>query len=62
MLLFNVFAVSCGKPPEMGPCENCEQRYGFIPATGRCETFIYGGCPGNNKNFVNIDESERACA
>jgi hypothetical protein len=41
----------CSQSPEAGECRAAIQRWHYNPASGTCETFIYGGCGGNGNNF-----------
>ncbi|KAJ8724115.1 hypothetical protein PYW07_008095 [Mythimna separata] len=36
---------------DAGPCKNMETRYAYDSELGRCVTFQYGGCGGNQNNF-----------
>uniref|UniRef100_A0A8C5S9I1 BPTI/Kunitz inhibitor domain-containing protein n=1 Tax=Laticauda laticaudata TaxID=8630 RepID=A0A8C5S9I1_LATLA len=42
----------CNLPAKVGWCKASFHRFYFNPTTGNCEEFIYGGCGGNNNNFV----------
>ena len=44
-----------------GPCLSDSTRWYFDKSAGRCMTFEFGGCLGNNNNFVTEDECISAC-
>ena len=46
---------------EPGPCMNYQQRFYFDTSMGKCLSFKYGGCHGNNNNFESIEECESTC-
>ncbi|KAK5904107.1 hypothetical protein CesoFtcFv8_005704 [Champsocephalus esox] len=45
------FAERCGADPEAGPCRAAFQNWFYSRETGSCQTFIYGGCQGNENNY-----------
>ncbi|XP_035762601.1 amyloid-beta A4 protein-like [Neolamprologus brichardi] len=47
----------CWARAESGPCHAMLERWYFMPETGRCAPFLFGGCGGNRNNF----ESEEYC-
>jgi hypothetical protein len=51
----------CSLPLEMGSCKAYFPRFFHNPETGVCESFIYGGCGGNENNFETFEECEAAC-
>ncbi|KAK7477490.1 hypothetical protein BaRGS_00031254 [Batillaria attramentaria] len=51
----------CVEEPEQGPCEGLFPRYFFNPATRNCEEFTYGGCQGNDNNFLSLRECVITC-
>ena len=51
----------CSLPLEAGPCDAAINRYGFNPATQRCEPFTYGGCEGNQNSFETFEACVMAC-
>uniref|UniRef100_A0ABM5G4L6 Actinia tenebrosa protease inhibitors-like n=1 Tax=Pogona vitticeps TaxID=103695 RepID=A0ABM5G4L6_9SAUR len=51
----------CHLPPDAGPCLALFRRWYFNPWVGRCLTFIYGGCQGNENNFETLQGCERRC-
>ena len=48
----------CTLPPVTGPCRAAFRRYFYNSTSGQCESFIYGGCLGNDNNF----KTQKACA
>lgn len=36
---------------ETGPCKHYIHKWTFIKAEGKCRTFVYGGCLGNENRF-----------
>lgn len=52
---------ACSKPITVGPCRGSYERYAFDAEHGQCGRFMYGGCRGNENNFVTADECRRAC-
>ncbi len=51
----------CSLPPMTGPCRGHLIRYYYNPSSRRCETFIYGGCRGNDNRFDSLRECENVC-
>ncbi|GIX78160.1 hypothetical protein CEXT_219481 [Caerostris extrusa] len=49
---------TCRLPAEKGPCKGNMKRYYFNHEQGRCLKFIYGGCRGNDNNYVSKRECE----
>ncbi|KAK6733516.1 hypothetical protein RB195_017333 [Necator americanus] len=52
---------ACGLPIETGMCFASLRRYAFDDTRGRCVSFIYGGCGGNENNFETLEDCEYAC-
>ncbi|XP_056436841.1 kunitz-type protease inhibitor 1-like [Gadus chalcogrammus] len=52
----------CLVAKEVGLCRASFPRWHYNAATARCEEFVYGGCKGNNNNFLTEPECGKACA
>jgi hypothetical protein len=52
---------TCELPAETGHCRAAIPRWYHNSTTGECESFIYGGCGGNENNFATQEECEAAC-
>ena len=51
----------CYQPMMTGPCRSNYQRYYFDSNSGRCQSFMYGGCQGNGNNFNSMQECQMRC-
>ncbi|BFZ20760.1 hypothetical protein BsWGS_23799 [Bradybaena similaris] len=51
----------CSLPKKPGPCFGFFPQYFYNSYTGACETFIYGGCDGNDNRFATIEECQATC-
>ncbi|VDP50405.1 unnamed protein product [Soboliphyme baturini] len=45
----------------MGPCRGANTRWFYQPSTRTCQPFLYGGCKGNENNFLSRQECETIC-
>ncbi|KAK3720520.1 hypothetical protein RRG08_058408 [Elysia crispata] len=51
----------CSEPPETGYCRAHFRRFYYNESSGRCRRFVYGGCGGNNNNFLSARECRHHC-
>jgi len=51
----------CSKEKEIGPCRGAYRRWYFDSKTGTCQEFYFGGCKGNDNNFVKKEYCVRDC-
>lgn len=47
--------------PYRGTCKDFVHKWFFNTSTGMCETFVYGGCMGNNNRFDSQVECMHFC-
>lgn len=52
----------CELEAETGPCRALFLRWHFDMATKKCMEFVYGGCQGNENNFLSEEECYKACS
>ncbi|XP_056145790.1 LOW QUALITY PROTEIN: amyloid-beta A4 protein-like [Lampris incognitus] len=52
----------CWAPAESGPCHAMLERWYFVPETGRCAPFLFGGCGGNRNNFGSEEYCLAVCS
>ncbi|CDQ89261.1 unnamed protein product [Oncorhynchus mykiss] len=52
---------SCKAEPDAGPCFGMVQRYFYNSTSMGCQLFTYGGCMGNQNNFVTERECLQSC-
>ncbi|XP_061785017.1 kunitz-type protease inhibitor 1-like [Nerophis lumbriciformis] len=51
----------CTEPPRTGPCRASHTRWYYDPLNTHCRQFTFGGCNGNENNFVEETECDRTC-
>ncbi|XP_072799631.1 kunitz-type protease inhibitor 3 [Vicugna pacos] len=51
----------CKLPMEIGLCRGLVLRWFYNWKTYECELFSYGGCNGNDNNFMDKEVCEKAC-
>ncbi|KAK2526099.1 hypothetical protein Q9233_008732 [Columba guinea] len=51
----------CAMKADEGPCKAIHMRYYFNIQSRECEIFEYGGCHGNENNFLTLEECEKTC-
>ena len=49
------------QPYKTGPCRALLGRFYYNTRLGRCTSFIYGGCRGNENNFRSAQHCEETC-
>ncbi|KAH0619362.1 hypothetical protein JD844_019407 [Phrynosoma platyrhinos] len=52
----------CLLPSDRGDCDAHIPRFFHNSASGECEKFIYGGCGGNENNFLSKEECLQVCS
>ncbi|KAL0884286.1 hypothetical protein ABMA27_016271 [Loxostege sticticalis] len=52
----------CMEEPEQGPCRGLYQRWAFVAQKGMCVPFHYGGCRGNQNNFISQEDCLNTCS
>lgn len=53
---------NCLLKKETGPCKALFTRFYFNSESNKCETFTYGGCLGNENNFMTEQECNKQCS
>ena len=53
---------TCELPPVTGRCKAAFRRWFHNSISGQCEQFIYGGCGGNENNFMTLEECQQQCS
>ncbi|XP_064014232.1 tissue factor pathway inhibitor isoform X2 [Pogoniulus pusillus] len=51
----------CAMKADEGPCKAIHMRYYFNIHSRECEIFEYGGCHGNENNFLTLEECQKKC-
>ncbi|NXY23759.1 TFPI1 inhibitor, partial [Atrichornis clamosus] len=51
----------CAMKADDGPCKAIHVRYYFNIQSRKCELFEYGGCHGNENNFLTLEECQKTC-
>ncbi|NXQ44252.1 TFPI1 inhibitor, partial [Catharus fuscescens] len=51
----------CAMKADDGPCKAIHRRYFFNIKNRKCEVFEYGGCHGNENNFLTLKECQEKC-
>ncbi|NXK91279.1 TFPI1 inhibitor, partial [Formicarius rufipectus] len=51
----------CAMKADDGPCKAIHMRYFFNIQSRECEIFEYGGCHGNQNNFLTLEECQKKC-
>ncbi|KAJ7305058.1 hypothetical protein JRQ81_010857 [Phrynocephalus forsythii] len=56
-----VLPEACTLPSRKGPCQEDSTRYYYNVKSQSCETFLYGGCLGNENNFFTKESCKQMC-
>ncbi|XP_063835732.1 trypsin inhibitor-like [Ostrinia nubilalis] len=54
-------APDCTSPFATGLCRGSFKVYGYNTDSGKCESFIYGGCLGNDNRYNTLEDCQAAC-
>ncbi|XP_026997135.1 WAP, Kazal, immunoglobulin, Kunitz and NTR domain-containing protein 2 [Tachysurus fulvidraco] len=54
-------AAPCSLPSVQGPCKSYEPRWAYNHLLKKCQSFVYGGCGGNENNFESKEACEEMC-
>jgi hypothetical protein len=54
-------AAPCFQVKMEGPCKGNFSRYSYDQSDGQCKPFTYGGCKGNQNNFLSEEECQLRC-
>ncbi|XP_038187244.2 kunitz-type protease inhibitor 3 [Arvicola amphibius] len=57
----NPLPALCKLPLERGECRATLLRWHYNIKSGKCERFSYGGCGGNENNFLSRNQCRLAC-
>ncbi|XP_042235106.1 kielin/chordin-like protein isoform X4 [Homarus americanus] len=52
----------CTLPKDSGPCAEDTTRIYYDAEASQCRQFSYGGCDGNNNNFLDFEECHQLCS
>ncbi|XP_078140288.1 kunitz-type protease inhibitor 2 isoform X1 [Centroberyx gerrardi] len=52
----------CTMASDPGPCRAAFPMFYFEPSSGTCQSFIYGGCRGNNNRYGTMEECMARCS
>lgn len=51
----------CAQKQDTGPCRGAYNRFAYDQARSTCVPFVYGGCRGNQNNFLTLQECQDVC-
>ncbi|XP_030254086.1 kunitz-type protease inhibitor 2 isoform X2 [Sparus aurata] len=51
----------CVGTPDPGPCRAAFTMFYYDASTSTCQSFIYGGCRGNNNRYSSLEECMASC-
>jgi len=57
----NEASAICKQPPKTGKCRGAFMRWNFDSRDGNCKKFVYGGCGGNENNFLSKRSCQETC-
>lgn len=52
---------ACLQPALVGECQNYTARWYYDSLESQCRQFYFGGCGGNNNNFLSQEDCQRIC-
>ena len=52
---------TCSQAPDSGPCIAAFKRFYYDVRDGRCHSFVFGGCGGNQNNFRTLEDCQQSC-
>ncbi|KAL1444072.1 hypothetical protein MTO96_030056 [Rhipicephalus appendiculatus] len=55
------FKTACEPAADIGYCNDSLVRWSYNASLKACETFVYGGCGGNDNNYESEEECLVAC-
>merc|ERR1712064_100939 len=58
----NITPKFCLLPPDPGPCTSKVNRWYFLSRIGDCIEFPWGGCYGNENNFISQNQCRASCS
>ena len=61
MVYVSMVSETCTQPKEVGPCYANMPRFYYDPSEGLCIEFVYGGCKGNDNNFLTMEDCTQRC-
>ena len=53
--------VNCLKPKDPGTCRGIFERFYYNMQTETCKEFVFGGCGGNENNFLSAEKCNSYC-
>ncbi|GMR43119.1 hypothetical protein PMAYCL1PPCAC_13314, partial [Pristionchus mayeri] len=51
----------CFLSPDPGPCRGFKHSFFYNSSIAKCESFVYGGCMGNDNRFGKLKHCTAAC-
>ncbi|XP_055351852.1 papilin-like isoform X2 [Paramacrobiotus metropolitanus] len=58
----NPYLAICSMPADAGACDERQARYYYDISQGKCLSFTYTGCGGNQNHFHTLEQCEGFCA